>query len=120
MRFNRELYPKIALLKSAYSFTNRAYVHLDCDDGFYYVDLTPKPGCPIITEEEFSNEMLSQSVRHEIYTQTKTLRELLVARAMASTVIYDTSEDTYEPTTEVQNDAAKQILTDWFEAHDQA
>ena len=29
LRYNRELYSKEALIKAAYNFTDRAYVHLD-------------------------------------------------------------------------------------------
>lgn len=35
--FSRDLYSKIALLKAAYNFTDKAYVHLDADEKSYYV-----------------------------------------------------------------------------------
>lgn len=31
LKYNKELYSKIALIKAAYNFTDRAYVHLDAD-----------------------------------------------------------------------------------------
>ena len=34
-KFKKELYSKIALLKAAYSFTDKAYIHLDADDEFF-------------------------------------------------------------------------------------
>lgn len=115
--FSKEIYPKIALIKSAYTFTDRAYIHLDADDRYYLVSITTKDGYDEITENDFVNEMLCQCVRHEVYQQTKTVRELLTARAMASTVIEQpgTQSDDIPPTL---NADEQQILTDWFESHD--
>lgn len=112
------MYPQISLIKSAYAFTDRAYIHLDADDRYYIVKIYPKEGYDPITEKEFMNEMLCQCVRHEVYQQTKTVRELLIARSMASTVIEQssvTSEDAIQPE-QVWDE--KQILTDWFEGYD--
>ncbi len=118
--FSKELYPQIALIKSAYAFTDRAYIHLDADDRYYIVKIHPKKGHDPITEKEFINEMLCQCVRHEVYRQTKTVRELLIARSMASTVIEQsgvTAEDKIQPE---QIWDEKQILTDWFEEYDKS
>ena len=113
MTFSSTLYPKTALLKAAYAFTDRAYLHLDADGGYYIVELTVKPDHPEITRQEFENEMLCQAVRHEVYQQTKTVRELLTARALASTVI---SESGIAELPETGPDAGDGgILTDWFE-----
>ena len=38
LKYNKELYSKIALIKAAYNFTDRAYVHLDADKKYYYHD----------------------------------------------------------------------------------
>lgn len=118
--FSKELYPQIALIKSAYAFTDRAYIHLDADDRYYIVKIHPKEGHDPITEKEFINEMLCQCVRHEVYRQTKTVRELLIARSTASTVIEQsgvTAEDKIQPE---QIWDEKQILTDWFEEYDKS
>ena len=32
LKYNRELYSKTALIKAAYNFTDRAYLHLDADE----------------------------------------------------------------------------------------
>ena len=40
--FSKELYPKSALLKAAYAFTDRAYVYLDADHDRYKVDIEAK------------------------------------------------------------------------------
>lgn len=116
MKFRKELYAKIALMKAAYNFTDVAYVHLDADHDYYYVTVTPKQdGCDV-SEQAFCNEMLTQSVRHEVYQQTKNIRELLLARAMATSVIADETlidEDDREDLFPESD-----ILKDWFEANE--
>lgn len=113
MRFRRELYSKVALLKAAYNFTDIAYIHLDADGDYYYVTTQPKGDGVVVKEEDFLNEILTQSLRHEVYQQTKNIRELLLARAMATSVIVD--EKMLDDSTQ-QNHAfdEDEILKDWF------
>lgn len=125
MKYSKEMYPKIALIKSAYSFLDRAYVHLDSDELYYHVDLHAKPGQPDVSEDEFDNEMLCQCAKHAVYQQTKTLRELLVARAMASTVVQEplmAEPDSKIPGVVGEEDAilAAEILRDWFDSDETA
>ena len=112
IRFRKELYSRTALLKAAYHFTDTAYVHLDSDERYYYVTLTPKEKQAGVSEQEFTNELLAQSVRHEIYLQTKDLRELTLARAMASSLVVKKEErDMAEEPDLFTED---EILKDWF------
>ena len=112
MKFRRELYCKSALIKAAYNFTDIAYLHLDADDQYYYVDIEFKDQKTTFTEQDFVNEMLTQSVRHEVYQQTKNIRELLLARAMATSVIVD--EELIEDENSVEEFKEEEILKDWF------
>lgn len=118
-QFHSDLYSKTALIKAAYTFTNRAYIHLDFNSPYYLVKITEKEGMDPIVFEEFENEMLAQNVRHEIYRQTKEVREILVARAMAtSLVLTDTGSSYSETFTGQHAENAYQeedILKDWFE-----
>lgn len=115
LKFRKELYSKIALIKAAYNFSDSAYVHLDADENYYYVTVeAKKSGCEL-TENDFVNEMLTQSVRHEVYQQTKNIRKLLLARAMATSVIAD--KDTIDDENEdsyIESD----VLKDWFEENE--
>lgn len=113
LKFTKELYSKTALLKAAYFFTDRVYIHLDADEEYYYAELTAKPDEVPVSEEEFANEMLAQSVRHEIYLQTKNIRELLLARAM-STSLVTKKEVVTEDLTENKKFTEDEILKDWF------
>ena len=112
LRYNKSLYPKTALLKAAYRFTDSAYVHLDTDGEYYYVTILPKEGQPVPNDKEFTNELLAQTVRHEVYLETKNIRELMYARAMATTVIGE-SETTPVPD-QIPFDE-NEIIKDWFE-----
>ena len=115
-RFNKGLYPKIALLKAAYNFTDRAYIHLDQDDNYYAVFIEAKPETDDLNEDLFKNEMLTQSLRHEVYLQTKNIRELLMARAMATTVVADTTIN--DDNLMNENFTEDEILKDWFADND--
>lgn len=121
LKFSKELYPKVALIKAAYNFTDKAFIHLDADKEYYYVTLEAKPNSEDITEGDFVNEMLCQSVRHEVYSQTKNIRELLLARAMATSVVL-ADDSIQEGTMDGQNDEYddETILTDWFENNEKA
>ena len=118
MKFCKELYPKAALIKAAYNFTDEAYVHLDADNEYYYVSFISKePDCEF-DERLFINEMLAQSVRHEVYLQTRNIRELLLARAMATSVVAD--ESVFDCQDEEGTFVEEEILRDWFAENENA
>lgn len=112
-KFSKHLYPKLALLKSAYSFTDRTYLHLDQDEEYYIVQIEFKSDNQFDLQE-FENEMLTQAARYEILNQTKDIRRLLLAQAFASTIIED---DTIQLENDKDNFDVNEILRDWFE-HD--
>lgn len=116
LKYNRELYSKTALIKAAYNFTDKAYLHLDADEKYYYVSISEKTGSPEITSEQFENEILAQSVRHEIYKQTKNIRELMLARAVATSVVADCDEETGSELRTGTEFSEEEILKDWFDA----
>ena len=119
MRFNQELYSKTALIKAAYNYLEYAYIHLDMDEKYYYVFIKEKTNEITINKAQFESEMLTQSIRHEVYLQTKNIRELLYARSMATSVIVDDRnqyiEDTYLDQPKFEAD---EILKDCFEEND--
>ena len=116
LKFNKELYSKTALIKASYNFTDIAYIHLDTDEKYYYVSIENKqPEKKQLTKNEFENEMLAQSVRHVIYKDTKNIREIVLARAMASSVIVE--KDIIE-NNDNSSFSEDEILKDWFESND--
>jgi His-Xaa-Ser system protein HxsD len=114
-KYNKDLYPKSALIKAAYHFTDNAYIHLDCNEDYYIVSIEPKAG-NIIDEKTFENEMLAQTTRYEIFQQTKNIREISLARALASSVI---EEDEAVNIPNSENDYnVDEIIKDWFEGNE--
>ena len=94
--FNKEIYTREALIKAAYKFSDKAYIHLDMDNTYFLVNVDIKSGHEEITEKEFINAMLSEMLRIQISKETKNIRELIFARALASTVIEKTPGTDYQ------------------------
>lgn len=111
--FDKSLYPKAALIKAAFSFTDRAYLHLDQTNKNWVVLIKQKESCAI-KYEEFENEMLAQSARCLINQQTKNVRQLILGRALASTLVVQNSS-----TEENQEDMdISGALKSWFAEHE--
>jgi len=69
--------------------------------------------------ERFENELLAAAVRLCVYQQTHVLREVMLGRAMASTMILDDNEDETQLYEAEGDDALTDILKDWFD-HDRS
>ena len=109
--YPEDLYPKEVLLKASYMFLDKAYIHIDKKDHEYIVTITPKEGAKPISEGEFDNEMLAQAARYVVFSRTKTIREITLGRAMASTIIEEDID--LSDGDDIQN--VDEILKDWFE-----
>ena len=59
--------------------------------------------------------MLCQCLRHEVYLQTKTVRELLVARSLSTSLI---EEKPLPAATDECDAVPEDILVDWFDKND--
>lgn len=115
IKLNKELYPKEAILKAANSFTDRYFIYLDVGNKYYFVDIEGKgEDVEIDIEKQFVNETLVQSARYSIMQQTKNIRELILGRALASTIIDDTDTGFVDD----ENISAEDILHNWFEVYD--
>ena len=120
IQYDKEFYSKEALLKAAYHFTDRAYVYLGVEDGSFFVDFTAKGGIQFDKEKlenEFKNELLAQVIHQTVSKETTVLRELLVARALSSTMVDEGifSDAAESPMTEDAQDALDAIAKDWFD-----
>ena len=113
-----DLYPEEAVMKAAYHFIDRCYVHMDLADEEYIISITSKTEhMPDDIAKEFENELLAQTVRYQVYQQTHTIREILMARAMSSTI---TGSNTVLESEQLpdQVDNLENILMDWFEKNE--
>ena len=114
-RFNKTLYPKAAIIKASYFFADRFYITLDADESYFLVTLEPKneAEAPDV-EKEFTNEVLAQTNRYMISAATKNIREMIVGRALASTLI-DNRDQGY---VDDETICADEILVNWFDQHE--
>lgn len=116
LTINKNLYSRCSLLKAAYHFTDEYYVLLDQDDFNYYVDIIHKDG----SEQDniygmFSNELVAQSTREAILEKTSSIRELILARAFASTIIDEKSETNILCSNDEESETDKGLFKDWYE-----
>lgn len=107
----KELYPKTAILKAAYSFTDRAYILIRQDTENYIIDFEAKEDTSPIIESDFKNELLAQALRSAVVEQTAEIRKLISARALASTIINEPTINTGL----LKDYPADEILKDWYE-----
>lgn len=118
---SKVLFPPEVVLKAAYAFLETDYIHIDEDDAHWIIQMSTKGETETKNRtSEFENELLSQAVRFQVFKQTKSIREILLARAMTSTMV-----DQEDPIGKIQseqddisNEELKQILTDWFDKHE--
>ena len=112
MKYSNSLYERDTLLKTAYTFTDRAYIHLEQDEDNWIVEMESKDA-ECFFYKEFENELIFQNTRKIVLKETGEIRKLLLARAMASTVI-DTSFVQNCDNEEMSFDE-KEILKSWYE-----
>ena len=120
-KYDNAIYPREAVIKAAYAFIKTYYVHLETENDYTVVSFSAKEDIDISDAigKEFENELLAQTVRFHVYNETHAIREILMARAMSSSMIYkkdpiqlfDDSEDNY--------DKLDSILEDWFKREEE-
>lgn len=117
LKFKQELYPKQAVMKAAYHFIDKCYIHVDVVDNEYVIDIKGKKVESEKVALEFENELLAQTVRYQVYLQTHVIREVLMARAMSSTITGSATE--LKNIDAIENvDSLENILADWFEKNE--
>ena len=125
IRVNKELYSKEVLLKTAYSLTDKVYLHLDQDENDWLISWKLKEN-QNIDEGEFENELIAQSLREKLINQTADIRKLILARAFASTMMDDQQsesafvapehkEEKSQDNLVVSSQEVESILKGWFD-----
>ena len=118
-RYNASVYSRDIILKAAYAFIDKYYIHVDKQGNDYLVLISAKDGDGDANITElFENELISAAIRMQVFQQTHVIRELLLGRAMASTMIMESDDEgnAIEMKEESsQNSELKSILEDWFD-----
>ena len=120
LRVSKNLYSSSVMLKAAYTFLDKIYIHVEDLDMIWIVHMKAKNENTDITvfKDKFENELIFQSVRRNVYQQTNKIRELLMARAMASTII-DEEKNIDISCEEKVDENLDDILKSWFDTHEE-
>lgn len=123
---SKSLYSKEVILKTAYSFTDRVYIHLDQNESEWLISWKPKHGVTL-DSGDFENELVAQSLRLDLLEKTKDLRTIILARAYASTMMdnpqgeviqYDSAdhdESIQQAASVISDQEKKEIMKGWFD-----
>ena len=126
---NSKIYELSCIMKVAYNFIDDYYLFFDYEnEDTIKVDFKSK-GCRTSKEfenviGEFYNELLCQSIRYKVSTETKNIRELILGRALYNTCIEDEKVYVNEPelVDDKEFDFNKidllNIGVNWFDNHD--
>jgi len=123
---NELVYPLGVIMKTAYIFIDEFYIFIDYfETNNIQVELKPKKSVSASKLEdtmgEFYNELLNQTIRLEIYSKTKGIRELIFARALHSASIQIDESQVFQNSDGTDSDLNKeddlsQIAQNWFDA----
>ncbi|MFN8614052.1 MAG: His-Xaa-Ser system protein HxsD [Vulcanimicrobiota bacterium] len=87
------IYSVQAVLRAAYWLTERCYFHVTRSaEGHYLVHMAPKSDNPEPLEQiaaEFSTSLIDQQLRIELAESSRTVRDLIVAKAFAEGDLLD-------------------------------
>ena len=117
-RYSSNIYSREVILRAAYAFIDRYYIHIDKEDNDYIVFINAKDeDGDVNIARLFENEMISSSIRMQVFQQTHAIREILLGRAMASTMIINDDEENETEMKEESsaNNELKPILEDLFD-----
>ena len=121
LRVDKGIYSRQVLLKTAYSFSDRAYLHLSQDDHSWIIQWTDMPDQQV-KPEMFENELLAQQLREDLVERTRDIRTLLLSRAFASSALELEPADAGTPAYPAGNvpegddeENAADILKGWFD-----
>lgn len=113
-KYSKDLYKKEVIFKAAYAFTDEVYVHIDSNEDSYLIELKSKNGIEEdMLYERFENELIAQETRRIVSEKTQSIREMIVARALSSTIVCNPESNTEN----AEDFNANEILTDWFEGN---
>lgn len=121
-----DIYPIIVIEKTISNFLDIAFAKMEKENNKIIVKL-------VLNSEQnannivgkFYNELLEESLRHNIARETKDLRELIVGRALYSTCIEVDNVENEKETIKVENESfsnteekdydIEEIAVNWFE-----
>ena len=117
---DKGIYSREVLLRTAYSFTDRAYLHLEQNESSWIVSWTNMRGHDL-NPAIFENELIMQQLRAELVSKTMDIRKVLLARAFASSALElapgdstELQEEITAPNDDIEEDETE-IMKGWFD-----
>lgn len=115
LKADKAIYSKEVVLKTAFTLTSTAYIHLSQDDSYWFISYENKDGYHQDIKE-IENELIAQATRQLLVERTAEIRKLILARAYASTMMevspiisHDNGSNQFSDKDE------KSILRGWFD-----
>ena len=99
-KIKKELYSKVILFRTSYTFIGKYYIYLDEDEKDWIVYLDSKEDSSVKElkrlKGEFLNNLINESFRDLLIDKTKNTKEMIIARALygADNSIMDKEECT--------------------------
>lgn len=91
-KVKKDIYSLNVIYQTAYLFIDDFYIGLDEDETEYIIYLSPKAETEVSDQDivgNFQNELLNQCLKKAVRNDTKTIRELIVTRALYSSFLHE-------------------------------
>lgn len=91
-KVKKDIYSLNVIYQTAYLFIDDFYIGLDEDKTEYIIYLSPKAETEVSDRDivgNFQNELLNQCLKKAVRNDTKTIRELIVTRALYSSFLHE-------------------------------
>jgi His-Xaa-Ser system protein HxsD len=99
LRIDLKIYSLEALLKTAYWYTSKCFLHLQHSSSDQVeVRFKCRTDVQIANlPEQFINDLLDQTLRDKVARETEALRNLIVAHALSKTCLINIELETHDP-----------------------
>ncbi|HEX4263930.1 MAG TPA: His-Xaa-Ser system protein HxsD [Verrucomicrobiae bacterium] len=99
VKIDMRIFSLNALLKTAYWYTGRCYLHLQTDgDDVIEARFKPKPGMNLEhLPEQFMNDLLIQSLQERVSKESEPFKNLILAHALSKTSLVNADAEAAEP-----------------------
>ena len=114
---DERIYNLVVIKKALFNYIEDCYYMLDhFDENIILVKIYLKDQNTNIDEyiKKLYNELFNESLRYDIMIQTKSIRELILGRALYTTCI-DTDENTVDYDNNDKNHDINEIAVNWFD-----
>ena len=124
IKIDKQIYSKEVLLRTAYSYLDKVYIHLHQDNAYWIVEWKEKKN-EGIDPQNFENRLIEQQLRVQLLEKNAEIRKIILARAFASTILdpgtineEDRCDVSDNQINEENNYDEEEILRGWYDHED--